>query len=76
MQFIQLTRHDGEHVWVNMEQVHLMVRRDDATVLRFGPPPTPIIETETVQETPLDILSKRSLPHAPPFALHEDTGRI
>jgi hypothetical protein len=30
MQFIQLTDHDGEHVWVNMEHVHHMVRRDDA----------------------------------------------
>ncbi len=60
MQFIQLTRHDGEHVWVNMEQVHLMVRRDDATVLRFviGVGGGGGIETETVQETPLDILRK------------------
>ena len=60
MQFIQLTRHDGEHVWVNMEHVHHMVRRDDVTVLRFiiGVGGGGGIETETVQEIPIDILSK------------------
>ncbi len=60
MNFVELTRHDSEPVWVNMEQVHLMVRRDDATVLRFviGVGGGGGIETETVQETPLDILRK------------------
>ncbi|MCK5090446.1 MAG: hypothetical protein KAQ88_10755 [Hyphomicrobiaceae bacterium] len=60
MNFVELTRHDSEPVWVNMELVHLMVRRDDATVLRFviGVGGGGGIETETVQETPLDILRK------------------
>ncbi len=58
MNFVELTRHDSEPVWVNMELVHLMVRRDDATVLRFviGVGGGGGIETETVQETPFDIL--------------------
>ena len=60
MKFTQLTRKDGEHVWVNLEHVHHMVRRDDATVLRFviGVGGGGGIETETVQETPFDILRK------------------
>ena len=60
MKFIQLTRTDGEHVWVNLEHVCHIVRSRDATVLRFaagggGGGGTPSV---TVQEIPIDILGK------------------
>ena len=60
MKFIQLTQKDGEPVWVNMEHVHLMVRFDDATVLRFviGVGGGGGIETVAVKEVPFDILGK------------------
>ena len=59
MKFIQLTRTDGEHVWVNLEHVCHIFRSRDATVLRFaaggGEGGTPSV---TVEETPLTILGK------------------
>jgi len=36
MKFIQLTRRDGEHVWVNMEHVCHIDRSRDVTVLKFA----------------------------------------
>ena len=59
MQFIELTRHDGEHVWVNLEQVCQMVRTKDATVLQFAAGGGERgVKCVTVQEIPKDIFRK------------------
>ena len=59
MKFIQLTRRDGEHVWVNLEHVYQMVRSRDSTVLRFAAGGGEGgVESVTVQEIPIDILRK------------------
>jgi len=59
MQFIQLTRHDGEHVWVNLEHVCQMVCSRDATVLQFAADGGARgVKCVTVQEIPIDILRK------------------
>jgi len=59
MQFIQLTRHDGEHVWVNLEHVSQMVRTKDATVLQFAASGGERgVKCVTVQEIPKDIFRK------------------
>lgn len=56
MKFIQLTRSDGQPVWVNMENVRLVVRSSDLTVLRFSS--AAMGETVTVKEPPHDIFGK------------------
>ena len=57
MKFIRLTRHDGEHVWVNLEHVCQMVRTRDATVLQFAAGGGERgVKCVNVQEIPIDIL--------------------
>ncbi len=59
MKFIQLTRRNGEHIWVNMEHVCHIDRSRDVTVLRFvGAGGDGGLSSVTVEETPLTILGK------------------